>query len=214
MRNYTVYDLIDTANEKGYTVFRKAPGKFKNLNIWGIRSRWHHANSFNDHIVLFWENKDDVWTMVTYPATTDPGVFYRENPINPLGTLIMCPGQYRSAFSLGIHSDYEALIQSEPISVYRDNDRNDRLDFRKDTIESGMFGANIHRAASNGLSIQVDKWSAGCQVLQNRYNPLLKHDVTGNSMFEYDHFLKICYESAHWFGPYYTYTLVEEGEIV
>ena len=32
-------------------------------------------------------------------------------------------------------------------------------------IDTGYFGINIHRANEKGTSINVDKWSVGCQVI-------------------------------------------------
>ncbi len=52
------------------------------------------------------------------------------------------------------------------MTVYRDADRDDQVDPDGET-QSGVFGINIHRANPERPSGQVDRWSAGCQVIQD-----------------------------------------------
>ena len=61
--------------------------------------------------------------LLTYDCTTDPGLYYRHNPLNCFGTAVLVPGQYRGAFVLGQHQGlYEALTQGKSLPVYRDDD--------------------------------------------------------------------------------------------
>ena len=48
-------------------------------------------------------------------------------------------------------------------------------------IYNGFFGINIHRANSKRKSSQVDKWSAGCQVLPdpNEFDRMLQMITSG-----------------------------------
>ena len=48
--------------------------------------------------------------------------------------------------------------------VYRGNNKDNKVD-AGGPIDSGWHGINIHRASSSWQSKQVNKWSAGCQVL-------------------------------------------------
>jgi len=41
------------------------------------------------------------------------------------------------------------------------------IDPDKSKVYSGFFGINIHHASYSGTSTQVNKWSAGCQVIAN-----------------------------------------------
>ena len=83
------------------------------------------------------------------------------------GTAILVPGQYRGAYRLDKHQGrYEALCQREgKVKVFRDSNKDKILDMDPDTIEEGFFGINIHRANARRESPEVQKWSAGCQVI-------------------------------------------------
>ena len=114
------------------------------------------------------------------------------------GTAIMKPGQYRRAYKVGKHKGYKALQQSGPVTVYRDNDRDEELDTTGVGEDTGMHAVNIHRASRVRASTQVDKWSAGCQVMQDP-----------------DHFdfsMTLCDRGAEKFGNSFTYTLLEIGD--
>ena len=88
--------------------------------------------------------------------------------MNKLGAAILKNGQYIDAYKIGLHrGEYKALIEQKPVTVIRDYDRNAVLDFNNGKQETGNFGINIHRAGSKGTTINVDKWSAGCQVFEN-----------------------------------------------
>lgn len=171
-----------------------------NLNIIGIRSKNRVANSFDDILALAYK-VNGKWTLKLYPCTTDPGTFYLKTPMVKTGTAIIVPYQYRGAYKIGMHlGKYEALCQSvKPIAVYRDNNKNNTLDYDPRTIESGFFGCNIHRASLDSTSTQVNNWSAGCQVIANGDN--------------FREFLSLCKTAAAKYGPSTTYTLFDERQI-
>ncbi len=84
------------------------------------------------------------------------------------------------------------------MSVYRDPDRDSDLDIQDAVSDTGFFGINIHRANESRASVQVDRWSAGCQVLQDP-----------------DHFaflMQLCERQRQKFqsGDAFTYTLLEQ----
>lgn len=167
-----------------------------NLNILGIRSSDHTPNRFNDQIIVFWKYAGN-WTLKQYKATTDPGLYYLEHPLNSHGTAILKPGQYRGAYKIGLHrGKYKALTQKGPVTVIRDFDRDGNLDFHSGREQSGLFGINIHRSNANGESTLVDRWSAGCQVFAN-----------SNDFAE---FMKICTKASLEWGNGFSYSLLAE----
>jgi len=179
---------------KGYKIFNDPRGH--DLNIVGIRTDDNHANSFNDWLVVFYKF-GSTWNKFPFPCTTDPGVYYRENPANVRGTAIIKPGQYRGAYKIGKHRGYTALQQKGPITVYRDADQNDTLDINGEE-DHGIHAVNIHRASKNHASTQVDKWSAGCQVLQDPEH--------------FNFLMAMCRKAAVKYGNSFTYTLLEESD--
>jgi hypothetical protein len=192
-----VSQLISALELKDYLVFSNPKGY--DLNIVGIRTADRSANTFNDWITVFYTFAG-VWNHFAFPATTDPGTFYRENPINVRGTAIMKPGQYRGAYMIGRHRGYKALQQKGPITVYRDANLDETIDTTGVEEDTGIHAINIHRADAHRASSEVGKWSAGCQVFQDP-----------------DHFaflLSLCERARSNFGNSFTYTLLEEEDIL
>ena len=213
MRELTIKDILKIVRKKGYKIFYG--GRGINLNIWGVRSNDRSSNTFNDSIYLFWKNTDsDEWQLIQFDATTDPGLYWRNNPMNQLGTAILKPGQYEGCWKIGRHKGYEALVQEKPVVVYRDNNRDNILDIANPNVDvqAGVYGINIHRANSNGMSVQVDKWSAGCQVLQNRKR---SHTILGvKFQYDWDCFMFLVKSSAAFYNEYFTYTLIDEADLL
>ena len=190
-----VHTIINVMQGKGYRVFENRKGH--DLNLVGIRTSSVDANTFNDWVTAFYIFNDD-WNFFAFPATTDPGTFYRKEPLNVKGTAVMKPGQYRGAYKIGKHKQYKALEQKKPMTVYRDANRDGRLDTAGMEEDTGNYKTNIHRSNAHRPSVVVGKWSAGCQVLQAP-----------------DHFaflLMLCERSKSKFGNSFTYSLLEEGD--
>lgn len=192
---------------KGYDFFDA--GDY-HLNLIGVRNtRQLHANTFNDVFCVAYRVKGKP-VVRQYACTTDAGNYYRENPINPQGTAILPPGQYHSMWRLGLHrGKYEALVQACPAVLIRDNNRDSNLDMNARTGVRELAGINCHRARADGTSTQVDKWSAGCQVIANSEDFAELMDLA-----------KLCEKtwypekSPHrkW-GMEFTYTLLEETDL-
>ena len=161
-RTYNPPKILDRVAAAGHTVF--ATGEH-NANIIGVRTASRVPGAFDDWMHLVWQVKEK-WEHYRWPITTDPGLYWLENPMNVDGTAILAPGQYRGAYRIGKHrDDYQAVVQTGgEVAVYRDDDRNALLDPTGDLFW-GYFGINHHRASAllDG-SKQVGKWSAGCQV--------------------------------------------------
>ena len=191
-------EIIRAMRRKSYRVFQSKNGH--DLNIVGIRTPDTRANTFNDWLTVFYRF-EHTWNYFAFPATTDPGTYYREHPINVRGTAVMKPGQYRGAYKIGRHRRYKALQQKGPITIFRDADRNRTMDTigGRAATQSGIYGINIHRANAHRPSVQVGKWSAGCQVVQDP-----------------DHFaflLALAERGRKRFGNSFTYTLLEEDDL-
>ena len=168
------------------------------LNIAGVRSRQSRPNKFDDFIHVFYKREDGDWLINSFPATTDPGIYWLRSPMNENGTAILCPGQYKDSHRIGVHrGKYQALVQQNTLQVYRDNNRDDVIDYNPAKKYSGIFGINIHRAAVKGITKQVDVHSAGCQVLA---------DVE-----DFNLLMTLANRHKKLYGNSFTYTLLEEG---
>ena len=191
---YAPLDVRFVIESKGYKVF---DGDEYDLNIWGIRTSDDSANSFNDWLCVTYNDKGN-WPFYAFPATTDPGLYYRENPINVKGTAILPPGQYRSMWKLGQHrGKYDALVQNSKVTVWRDDNKDTFLEAGPE--DAGWHGINCHRASEVRTSTRVDKWSAGCQVLASPSN--------------FDTLMKLCNYAAVQWGDTFTYTLIESKDL-
>lgn len=178
----------------GYVLFDK--GDY-NLNLIGVRRSNNVANEFDDFFVTLYKVKG-AWRYNWYYATTDAGKFYLENPIVKQGCALLKEGQYRGAYQIGMHKgQYEALVQRKPVTVYRDNNRDTVLDLGSPT-ETGIFGINIHKGSDFQTNYTVDKWSAGCQVIQN--------------VSDFHEVMRLCRHSANLYGNTFTYTLLNEKD--
>lgn len=187
--------IVAVMRNKDYRVFENPNGH--DLNLVGIRNSSSRANQFDDWLTAFYWY-DGVWNLFAFPATTDPGTFYRENPLNVRGTAIMKPGQYPRAYQVGKHKGYTALQQTGPITVFRDNNKDSELNTTGNEEDTGLHAVNIHRANRHRASTQVDKWSAGCQVMQDPDH--------------FDFFMTLCKRGSTKFGNSFTYTLLESGD--
>ena len=146
---------------------------------------------------------DSEWQFHCFKCTTDPGKYWAENIMRKEGVAILKPGQYRKSHKLRLHQGkYLALGQQNPVTVYRDDNRDDNYDLDENNTQTGLFGINIHRATKyeGKSSTQVDKWSAGCQV------------IAAND--DWHCFLDICQQAREIWGNNFTYTLIESKDIV
>jgi hypothetical protein len=154
MKQYTYKELEAEFARFGY--------QWPTLHVVGIRSKANEKNKFDDQMYLINGPMQQIFS-----GTTNPGTHWLKNLMNPKGTAVLKPGQYVDSWKLGLHQGkYEALVQAKPITVYRDNNKNDLAE-ENGKEDTGMFGINIHHANSSAISSIIDKWSAGCQVLND-----------------------------------------------
>ena len=189
----TFDNIKSTVESRGYKFF-DTPDRRLNLNLVGVRRDNEGTNTFDDYLLVLYRDEELAVTK-RYEVTTDPGKYWLENPTNPKGTAVLKPGQYRSTWQLGKHQGkYKALVQRKPVQVYRDNNKDETIDYDSMTtmIDEGYFGINIHRSNPYDQSYTINKWSAGCQVFKK--------------IKDYNKFLKLCEDSAEIYGNGFTYT--------
>lgn len=195
------YDFKSLLNRLGYAYFEK--GNY-NLNIIGIRAENNGVvtNLFDDILVVIFNDSNNNTIRRIYNITTEPGTYYvSKKLLNPKGAAILVPGQYRGCWQLGMHQGkYLALCQKKAVKIYRDNNKNSRYDLIPKTIENGIFGINIHRASQYKTVTNIDAYSAGCQVF--------------NNIKDYDEFIRLCKKQAELYGNSFTYTLINEKDLV
>ena len=161
MKKPTLYTIAKALENSPYPFFTKP----YSVNLGGIRDVDNlESNAFNDLIYAIYTNSDGELRGVVVNATTDAGLYYRENPLNVKGTAILIPGCYRSVYQLkdNGHKGYRAFRQVKNMDYYRDADRDGELEM-VGGVSSEIALTNLHHAGQN--STQVDKWSAGCQVV-------------------------------------------------
>jgi len=187
----TVEQLTKTMTRLGHKVFTGGE-----LNLVGIRKGSQVSNRFDDTFCLM-ACEDGQWLTAYWPMTTAPGWPHLENgPAK--GTAVLKEGQYLGAYKIGLHQgQYPALVQAGPVTVYRDRNGDHNLDL--ENPETGYFGINIHRAGGARPSVQVDRWSAGCQVLAD---PL-----------DFALLMALARESLKVKNYLFTYTLIRESDL-
>lgn len=175
----------------GFRLFSKP----NELNIVGERKDRITPNSFDDKLYVFWKEDNGKWDGRQYEITTDPGTYWLQNPMNVNGTAILKAGQYINSHKIGYHKgEYLALVQANPLTVFRDYDRNAILDFNNGKEQTGLFGINIHKASN--VTSKIDKWSAGCQVFKNAE--------------DFNDFMRLAEKHKSRNGNNFTYTLIDE----
>lgn len=150
--------LKELYNYKGFKFFDG--NKPYNLNIIGWRLS-KEIDLFNDIFTIIYRDKALNWKCLKVTGTTKPGRYYFLKPMNKAGTGIVVPGQYRGVWEKGLHKGLDALIQKEPIIVYRDNNKDLVIDM--DNTQTGMFNIDFHRMYKATISTVVGNRSAGCQ---------------------------------------------------
>lgn len=194
------HNIGKTISALGYTFFDK--GNY-NLNIIGIRKddSCVITNKYDDILVVIYKNGNG-WQRSIYSITTEPGDYYmRKHSGNPKGTAILVPGQYRGCWKIGKHNGkYDALIQCKPVKVYRDGNKDNIYDLNPETIDEGLFGINIHRSNQGFTRDTIDMYSAGCQVF--------------NDPNDFKKFMALCKKQRDIYGNSFTYTLINEKDLV
>ena len=183
--------------KKGYAFFTN--GDY-NLNIIGIRNMSDGGvqdDIFNDIFVIIYKEGGE-YKKIIIPGTTDPGLYYLKNQINKRGTAILKPGQYRGVWQIDYHQGkYLALCQRKPVIVYRDNNKDNILDFEEATSDYGFFGINFHKAGID--TTFIGRNSAGCQVIKRSA--------------DFYKVMELAEKGKKLYGNSFTYTLITESDL-
>lgn len=159
--------ILAAMEQKGHRIDR-GPGEINIVYVEGMNPdgapNGDEANKWNDLRLVVRVEDGRPRIVGLWPATTEPGRYYTENPINPGGAARIQFGQY-TAWQVGMHrQNHEALVQTGgPVTVCRDLNK----DYSRigDKQEVGSFGINQHWGYD---LVEVDKASAGCLVGQSK----------------------------------------------
>lgn len=135
-----------------------------------------YLDQWNDVRLVIKENGEIIHNVI---ATTEPGKYYTNKPLNKHGAFRIAFGQYLDAWTIGKHKTQDALVQIAPVKGHRDFNKDG---FRtNDLIVEGIFGINQHHGGNDYNSIGL--WSAGCLV----------------GLFEksHDKFMQICRDTGY-----------------
>lgn len=200
MSKYTLDQIRAAFKAKGYAFFET--GSY-NLNIFGIRLNGSDADRFDDLLCVAYKDEAGTWVLKEYAATTDPGLFFRLNPMAAdKCTHTMLPGQYKGAYEIGFHQwkpTQPALVQVKPIRFAKDCNKDARLDIAGMPTINELIGANIHGTYRAEKQERVWNWSAACQVVQ---------DAT-----QFNEFIQLCNKASRTYGKRFTYTLFNSTDI-
>ena len=167
--NININELMKYVTNNGGIVFNKP----YYLNLFGIRNV-KNTDTFNDYLIAYWfDSNNNIQYKIYDKFTTDPGLYKALlSPSNKNGCAILVEGWYRKLWKVGYHKgdkNHKALVQNSTCKVYRDNNKDKIIDRNPKTIQSGIFGINLHRCRTDRDVQTVQNFSEGCQVFQN-YN--------------------------------------------
>jgi hypothetical protein len=107
---------------------------------------------YDDLFILMIGNACTAWK-----GSTNPGLFFINHPVNPRGCAQLIEGVLM--FKPGLHDDdqFPAFVQAEDFHI-------NRLDEKGHVVghQCGRFEIHLH---SGGPGVDVDKYSAGCQII-------------------------------------------------
>jgi len=192
-------EILRRVEDHGFVVFDSAADH--DLNIIGLRNPNRSANSFDDLLFVCFK-VDGQWIEHIFKCTTDAGLYHLHNPSRVAGTAIMIhPQQCRSVYKLDLHAGkYLALCQRNGrVMVWRDSNQDSWLDWYGEEVDG--YGINIHRASESRLVDDVNRYSAGCTVIQDPD--------------DFDLFIECCKMQVSYNGwNTFTYTLLlgDEGD--
>jgi len=142
------------------------------------RPNGNPPNEFNDRRMVIRIGRDGVPKIEgSWEATTEPGRYWTEHPMNPRGAARIAFGQYKS-WCVGDYHGVESLLEAAPITVYRDLAQDYK---REGAPDVGNFG--MHHHWGYDLPKQdLGRSSAGCLVGRmrpdhERFMALIKSDA-------------------------------------
>lgn len=147
------------------------------------RENADELNFWNDRRLVFRIDDDgNPVIMINVAATTEPGRYYTQNPMNPAGAARIAFGQYK-AHGIGLHNgQHPALVQRGKIRVHRDINRDGKRSANDPISIGSSWGINQHTTRPGQPPELVGKYSAGCLVGQSysehmAFMALIRHDI-------------------------------------
>lgn len=174
--------IVKRMQSLGMKIFTE-PGELNIVYVEGCNSdgslNADASNEWNDLRIVLKCDREKPEILDWWKATTEPGYFYTDNPMNPKGCARIAIDKQWKAWSVGYHgrTQYEALVQVADVEVYRDYNRDHKR--TGDWVDSGIYGINFHHGWD---SPYVDSNSAGCLVGKSihgheQFMSLIKSDV-------------------------------------
>lgn len=177
--------VIYYMKRQGYQVFI-GKGNYNIIYIEGMgldgKPNDNKPNKFNDLRLVIEVINGKPRIINKWEATTEPGIYYTENPQDVMGAFRIKPGQY-TAWEIGYHwgnggDVQEGLVQIKPISGYRDLYKRYK---REGKIYTGLYDINQHHG--NNLPLDdISFYGAGCLVGRTsaghqEFMEIIKRDV-------------------------------------
>lgn len=188
----TINQVKEVLTTKGYTFFDG--DRPYDLNIIGIRSASTIMNFFNETLAVIYRDELGEQHIDYFHYTTKPGLYYLKNPLHPNGCAVLQEGQHLGAMKKRKHKGkYNALCQAKPLPFHRDSNLDENLDFVGKVYTSNI-GLNIHQESLDKIDIKVNWNSAGCGVIQARF----------------DYFMWLINQGIKYWKNKFTYTLINE----
>ena len=144
--------------------------EIKDLNIIYIEGVNPDTFALNSDTENYWNDTrnlilEDGTVVMSAQATTEPGTYYTDNPLNPKGAARIAFGHYKEAWAFGMHKKQKALVQVGEITVHRDLNKDGVR--TGDKTYTGLFEINQHTTGDSpyaSIPDLVGRWSAGCLV--------------------------------------------------
>lgn len=163
--------ILKRMENRGYEIF-SLPGEKNIVYVEGGNEDGtpndDKPNWFNDlRIVFGFDGGHTPLLEGIWDATTEPGYWYTDRPMNPRGAARIAFGQY-TAWQVGTHGvsePHEALIQVGKVKVHRDLNRD--MVRTGDKFDEGLFGINQHWGYDHPMN-DIYTASAGCLVGRTR----------------------------------------------
>lgn len=158
---------------KAIAYMRSKGYKVRALNIILLEGINTDLKTLNDDKIDFFNDvraivSDDGEVLMSCSATTEPGWYYRQNPMNVNGAAQVAFGQYLDSHCLGMHFKQRALVQCGNLKIFRDKNQDGSRAGDASYVGS-EYGINLHttgNSANAQAPDRVGKWSAGCNVGQ------------------------------------------------
>lgn len=153
---YTKEQIIASLKRLNFQIFTDK------LNIVFVRENFEFNNIFEDRLYL-WSDKIPFCEFV---VTTKAGKHWIENFTKKTGVAGLVENQYIDAYAIGLHRGYEALVQVRPVFVYRDANKDKKLDTALIEKAGADVGINYHTMNVSKVirAKENNNGSAGCQV--------------------------------------------------